>query len=212
MISINFRRGLFRLWIAASVVWLVGAGVVWQKDIRRDVSTLMTAESLQEKRLIAKALQDELRASLAGQEDSSASPYWTAVAEGIERGISRTELEELYASLAVPKDTRTPSQRAQDSLTFAASAILLPPILLFALGWAGLWIAASLIRSSLLLVSFSSASTSSSPCSLMAALISAVARLGVPFCRPPVFLPWGMSVLVYFYTGSGRSTLCPGGS
>jgi len=31
MISINFRRGLFRLWIAASVVWLVGAGAAWQK-------------------------------------------------------------------------------------------------------------------------------------------------------------------------------------
>ena len=43
MISINFRRGLFRLWIAASVVWLVGAGAVMQEDIRRDVSTL-TAE------------------------------------------------------------------------------------------------------------------------------------------------------------------------
>jgi hypothetical protein len=45
MISINWRRGLFRLWIAASIVWLVGGGVLSQEIVRRDVSTLMTAEA-----------------------------------------------------------------------------------------------------------------------------------------------------------------------
>ncbi len=44
MHSIDWRRGLFGLWIAASIVWLVGAASVMQKDIRRDVSTLMSAE------------------------------------------------------------------------------------------------------------------------------------------------------------------------
>ncbi len=42
--SIDWRRGLFGLWLAASIVWLVGAGLVMQKDIRRDVSTRMSAE------------------------------------------------------------------------------------------------------------------------------------------------------------------------
>ena len=44
MLSINWRRGLFRIWIAASLVWLIGAGALMQKEIRRDVSALMTAE------------------------------------------------------------------------------------------------------------------------------------------------------------------------
>ncbi len=43
MLSINWRRGLFRLWIAASFVWLVGAGALLQGEMRRDVETLMTA-------------------------------------------------------------------------------------------------------------------------------------------------------------------------
>ncbi len=45
MTAINFRRGLFRLWIVASVVWLVGGGVMFQEVVRRDVSTLMTDRS-----------------------------------------------------------------------------------------------------------------------------------------------------------------------
>ncbi len=44
MLSINWRRGLFRLWIAASFVWLVIAGAFLQEDIRREVSVLMTTE------------------------------------------------------------------------------------------------------------------------------------------------------------------------
>jgi len=44
MHSLDWHRGLFGLWIAASIVWLVGAGSVMQKDIRRDVSSLMSAE------------------------------------------------------------------------------------------------------------------------------------------------------------------------
>ncbi len=45
MLSINWRRGLFRLWIAASFVWLIIAGAFVQEGIRRDVSTLMTDRS-----------------------------------------------------------------------------------------------------------------------------------------------------------------------
>ncbi len=44
LLSIDWRRGLFGLWLTASIVWLVGAASVMQKDIRRDVSTLMSAE------------------------------------------------------------------------------------------------------------------------------------------------------------------------
>ena len=43
MISKNWRRGLFRIWIAASVVWLVGAGAVMQKEIRQDVSAVIAS-------------------------------------------------------------------------------------------------------------------------------------------------------------------------
>ena len=88
MIPINWRRGLFRLWIAASVVWLVGTGALLQEDIRGDVSTL-TAEP-------------------------PANPP--------------------------PRSTLVIVIEARKHLTFAVSVILLPPILLFALGWAGLWI------------------------------------------------------------------------
>ena len=42
MPSMNLHRGLFRVWIIASFVWLVGAGVLLQKDIRREVSRLTT--------------------------------------------------------------------------------------------------------------------------------------------------------------------------
>ena len=40
MLSINWRRGLFRLWIAASFVWLVGGGVMFQEEIRSEFSVM----------------------------------------------------------------------------------------------------------------------------------------------------------------------------
>ena len=137
MIAINFRRGLFRLWIAASVVWLVGAGVYLQGDIRFHVSALMTAEPATDAVPdVASSWQDSPIV-----EEAPSPGKWELRAQQIERMNRGMSLEELRASLlAVPKDTRTPSQRAKDSLTFATSAILLPPIMLFALGWTGLWI------------------------------------------------------------------------
>ena len=42
MLSINWRRGLFRIWIAASLVWLIGAGAILQEGVRRDVSALLS--------------------------------------------------------------------------------------------------------------------------------------------------------------------------
>jgi len=136
MISINFRRGLFRIWIVASVVWLVGGGAVWQKEIRRDVSTLMTAEPATDAVPdVASSWQDSPIV-----EEVPSPGKWELRAQQIERMNRGMSLEELRASLVGPKDTRTPSRRAQDSLTFAASVILLPPIFAFALGWAGLWI------------------------------------------------------------------------
>ena len=45
MLSINLRRGLFRLWMVASLVWLVSAGALFQEEIRRDVSTLLHGDA-----------------------------------------------------------------------------------------------------------------------------------------------------------------------
>ncbi len=43
--SIDWRRGFLGLWIATGIVWLVSAGALLQEETRRDVSTLMSAES-----------------------------------------------------------------------------------------------------------------------------------------------------------------------
>ena len=119
MIPINWRRGLFRMWIAASLVWLIGAGALMQKEIRRDVSALMTAE-------------------IQAPKDTSENPAF--------KGRAHRELERRAAEQGQTLEkflnesaARRAAEQAQN-LTFAASVILLPPILLFALGWAGLWI------------------------------------------------------------------------
>ena len=121
MPSMNLHRGLFRVWIIASFVWLVSAGALLQKDIRRDVSTLMAdrpAEITQNKTL-----------------PTPLTPPPGFVLE------NPSEIDKLRASLlAGTEDTRTPSQRAQNNLMLSAGVLLLPPILAFALGWAGLWI------------------------------------------------------------------------
>ena len=129
MISTNWRRGLFRLWIAASFVWLVGAGAFLQEDIRREFSVLMTAKVYNEedaRRLAAYVMCQRQARSKSGQEASSASPgSWKAAPLVCE--FPRASLGPLR-------------QRAQGDLIIFASVLLLPPILLFALGWAGLWI------------------------------------------------------------------------
>ena len=122
MPSINLHRGLFRLWVVASLVWLVIVGVSVQDEIRRDVSTL-TTESRRPPRNL-----------LAGQERQS---------------LRKEELSELPAGFVPvsPKGQVAPipfrfstTQRAQRNLVAAVSGLLLPPILAFALGWAALWI------------------------------------------------------------------------
>jgi len=90
------------MWIAASFVWLVGAGAFLQEDIRRDVSALMTD--------IAAETTQKLK---------SLAPLPPGV-------VLDSEIEARAA--------------AQSDLIIAASAILLPPILAFALGWVGLWV------------------------------------------------------------------------
>ena len=108
MHSIDWRRGLFGLWLTASIVWLVGAGFVMQKDIRRDVSTRMSAE-------------------LRPDTDSA---HWTQLnAPGLGYGEWIYQFEPDYAA----------RDAAQGNLIHAASVLLLPPIFLFALGWAGFW-------------------------------------------------------------------------
>ena len=110
MLSINWRRGLFRLWIAASFVWLVSAGALLQEDIRRDVSTL---------RLPVSSFPE------------GATLIEPPAAKRVVRELQPDE--EIFVTVLM-------SQRAQGNLMFAASVLLLPPILAFALGWAGLWI------------------------------------------------------------------------
>ena len=118
MLSINWRRGLFRIWIAASLVWLIGAGALMQKEIRRDVSALMTAEIQAPKRT------------------SESRPKTRSLIELERRAAEQGQTLEKFL---IESAAQQAAEQAQN-LTFAASVILLPPILLFALGWAGLWI------------------------------------------------------------------------
>ncbi len=60
MISTNWRRGLFRLWMVASFVWLVIAGAFVQEGIRRDVSTLMTDRPAAEEWIDSRPLREQL--------------------------------------------------------------------------------------------------------------------------------------------------------
>jgi hypothetical protein len=108
MHSIDWRRGLFGLWIAASFVWLVSTGALLQEEIRRDVTTFTSAEL----RL------DTDPAPLAQMKAPDSSPREKIYQFGLE-----------YAA----------RDAAQGNLIHAASVILLPPLLVFAIGWAGLW-------------------------------------------------------------------------
>ena len=153
MLSINLGRGLFRLWIVASFVWLVIVGAFVQEDIRRDVSRLTTDRSAEITRhALAERLPRpridwaaRLRLRELEEEDRKARARTKQLIEGRLQATLPPgfvlETDELRASLlAGTEDTRTPSQLAQGNLMFAASFLLLPPILAFALGWAGLWI------------------------------------------------------------------------
>ncbi len=108
LLSIDWRRGLQGLWIAASFVWLVSVGALLQEEIRRDVSTLMSAES----RL-----------------DMDPAPSVQLNAPGLGSGEKIYQFGLEYAA----------RDAAQGILIHAASVILLPPLLVFAIGWAGLW-------------------------------------------------------------------------
>ncbi len=108
LLSIDWRRGLQGLWIAASFVWLVSVGALLQAEIRRDVSTFMFAEL---------RLETD-PAFLAQLKAPDSSPREKIYQFGLE-----------YAA----------RDAAQGNLIHAASVILLPPLLVFAIGWAGLW-------------------------------------------------------------------------
>ncbi len=123
MLSIDWRRGLFRLWAVASFVWLVIAGAFVQEGIRWDVSTLMTDRPAAEEWIDSRPLREQiLRACRDEPRDK--------------RGCRKKE-----RSAEERKKARAQqAQRAQVSLMFSAIVLLIPPVLLFALGWAGLWI------------------------------------------------------------------------
>ncbi len=108
ILSIDWRRGLFGLWMAAGFVWLVSAGALLQEEIRRDVSTFMSAE-------LRLDTDPDLLAQLKAPDSSPREKIYQF---GLE-----------YAA----------RDAAQGNLIHAASVILLPPLLVFAIGWAGLW-------------------------------------------------------------------------
>jgi len=127
MTVINFRRGLFQMWTAFSVVWLVGGGVMLQEEIRSEFSVM--------------------RIEVAGPWQQ----YWTFDdVETALRAADEAGNVEDARRLAVIVDRfreaapgmlvgRAP-EKAQERLIDLTTILLLPPILLFALGWAGLWI------------------------------------------------------------------------
>ena len=171
----NLRRGFFRLWIAASFVWLVSAGTLFQEEIRRNVSTLWEQEGsvpivptacekisgdfvcrVREARYqipgdtppdtVHKILQElerqydeadrQMRQQVAPPPPPGAIPEVPG-APGAKLLVGDDLL--VARLLAGTEGARSP-QLAQGNLMFAASVLLLPPILAFALGWAGLWI------------------------------------------------------------------------
>ena len=114
MLSFGWRRGLFGLWIAASFVWLASAGVYFQEEIRWDVSTLVSAES----RL-----------------DTDPVHLTQSNAPGPGSGERIYQLERIYQF----EPDFAARDAAQVNLIHAASVLFLPSVLVFALGWAGLW-------------------------------------------------------------------------
>ena len=147
MLSINWRRGLFRLWIAASIVWLVGAGAILQEGVRRNVSALLSdvPQPGSEREELTLSEREELtlrrklkQGGLSPKQESDIrrrlDPGWIDFA---------AELRKSPAELAEEKrqeDRARQVRAAPGQLMISASLLLLPPILLFALGWAGLWI------------------------------------------------------------------------
>ena len=147
MLSLNLRRGLFRVWIVASFVWVISAGVVLQKDIRREVSRLMTdipAEITQSKTLPTLPPGFVL--------DAPPDPF-EAYPPAITRPLTieevtrlRRERDQAPQEVAEERETddgkktRKQVRSAPRALMIAGSVLVLPPILAFALGWSGLWI------------------------------------------------------------------------
>ncbi len=102
--------GFFEMWLAASILWMIGGGAVLQEEIWRDVSTLNSAEVRQD-------------ADLAFLAQSNVP------GPGSDGRIYQSEridpLEPEYAAI----------DAARGNLIHAVSILLLPPTLLFALGW-----------------------------------------------------------------------------
>lgn len=112
--SIDWRRGILGLGIAATFVWLVSAGALLQVELRRDVSTLLSAEFHLD---TDPALLAQLNAPDPG-------------ANGMIYQFERIyQFEPEYAARTA----------AQENLIRVAGILFLPPLLIFAIGCAGLW-------------------------------------------------------------------------
>ena len=128
MISINWRRGLFRLWIAASLVWLLGAGAVMQKEIRSEVFWL-TGDAGEEVVPQHWTFDEVMTALRAADEAGNVED-----ARRLAVIAARLRVEPLLTQVGWARES------AQERLIVLMIVLWLPPILLFALGWTGLWI------------------------------------------------------------------------
>ena len=116
------------MWAVASFVWLVIAGAFVQEGIRWDVSTLMTDRPAAEEWIDTRPLREQILRSC--QDEPTQGRPW------IKYGCRKKEMSAEERKKARAQQ----AQRAQVGLMASASVLLLPPILAFALGWAGLWI------------------------------------------------------------------------
>ncbi len=102
--------GFFEMWLVASILWMIGGGAVLQEEIWRDVSTLNSAEVRQDADLAFLAQSNVPGPGSDGR---------------IYQSDRIDQLEPEYAAI----------DAARGNLIHAISILLLPPILLLALGW-----------------------------------------------------------------------------
>ena len=90
MLSINWRRGLIRLWLAASIVWLVGGGVVMQEDMWSDISTIEeVSPAINEAETTYKKMELLLAAARKAHEAESDLERKQEIAEDVQKFVGR---------------------------------------------------------------------------------------------------------------------------
>lgn len=106
----NWKRGLFRLWVLASVIWIVGAGTWLRADTFLAEYVAKTSD-----RLSITAVPDGPWLNYRQEYVKFTPPQRVALAKARQR-------------------------RAQAELLSVASILLLPSLAAFAIGAAGVWV------------------------------------------------------------------------